>query len=70
MSLTASITKGYAVCGPSGSVLGRTYRETADEALAVLIPQNDGGREFWSEKQRAGWTIRPVVAVIDLTSES
>jgi hypothetical protein len=70
MSLTSSITKGFAVCTPDGSVLGRTYRETADEALSVIVPQNEGGRQFWSEKQNAGWSVRPVVAFIDLTQEA
>lgn len=65
MSPTLSITSGFAVCTPSGSVLGRTYRGSAEEAIAAISGNAKYAAEFWSEKQREGWSVQPVTALID-----
>lgn len=59
-----SLTEGYALCTPGGTLLGHTYRQTENDAIVTLFPVNERSYELWANAQRDGWTIEHVYARI------
>jgi hypothetical protein len=59
-----SLTEGYALCSPRGTLLGHSYRQTEDEAVASVFTNPDHRDAFWKAAQEDGWTVRLVYARI------
>lgn len=57
-----SCTQGYALVTPSGSIMGHTYRETAEAAIATVFDlANPVQREMF---EGDGYTVQHVYARI------
>jgi len=57
-----SFTQGYAVVTPKGSILGHTYRETADAAIATIFDLTKPAEKAMFEGD--GYTVQFVYARI------
>lgn len=51
---------GFALCMPSGILLGKTYRDTPEAAIATIFSDPVLRDEFWQRAQAHGWTVRYV----------
>lgn len=62
--LLPSLTQGYALVTPRGSILGHSYRETADAAISNFV----GGQllvdRLWPGFEADGYTVQFVYARI------
>lgn len=63
-SLLPSFTQGHAVVTPRGSILGHTYRPTADEAIAALVGALGLTNRIWADFEADGYTTQFVYARI------
>lgn len=59
-----SLTEGYALCTPGGTLLGHTYRQTENDAILTLFPVSERGYELWASARRDGWSVKHVYARI------
>lgn len=59
-----SLSEGYALCTPGGTILGHTYRQTENDAIVALFPLNERGYELWANAQADGWSAEHVYARI------
>jgi len=59
-----SLTEGYALCTPGGTLLGHTYRKTPWEAIAVVYADVEHRDDLWRIARGAGWTVEHVYARI------
>jgi hypothetical protein len=67
MEAHASLTLGYALCTPSGFLLGHTYRQTPEESIAVVFNQD---ATAWTEACGRGFSVRKVMThVTEIVTE-
>jgi hypothetical protein len=59
-----SLTEGYALCTPGGTILGHTYRDREEDAIASLFTAPQQDPDAWALKQAEGWTAEHVYARI------
>ena len=62
---STSLSQGFALCTAEGTLLGHTYRATADDAVASVFALNEPmGAKLWAERQALGWSVQQVYARI------
>jgi len=62
--LPPSFTQGFAVVTARGSILGHTYRQTRDEAIAALLGDPGLVSSVWHDLEADGYTVLAVYARI------
>ncbi|MFT4162837.1 hypothetical protein [Shinella sp.] len=64
MLLPPSFSQGHAVVTPRGSILGHTYRATAEEAIAAVVGSSGPVESIWASFVAEGYTTQFVYARI------
>jgi hypothetical protein len=59
-----SLTEGFALCTPGGTLLGHTYRQAPEDAISALFPDPRQAPDTWSLRKVDGWTVEHVYARI------
>lgn len=62
--LPPSFSQGHAVVTPRGSILGHTYRATAEEAIAAIVGNSGQADRVWAGFVAEGYTTQFVYARI------
>lgn len=64
VSMKAAYSDGFALCTPSGILLGKSYRETPEAAIDTMFTDPVHRDEFWQRAQAHGWTVRYVYSQV------